>query len=1049
MPHRNYMQSAIRNPQFAIGRPATCFWLSFLRPLVSGLRSAIALAALLFIAAVPAFAADDKTDTVVLGVEGNEIFEWYKSEGYTPANTPAAALAEFGTGATEAKYTRLLILKNAASVAATVSEWTWPSMTLPPGNLKKIEGGSLTKPYDIILHGSSTAALFDFTDVGETDAPFVFQGVTLTGGLNAVLAGGSSNIELDRCYISDNNTDPGGVARGGVVVAGNADAKFTNCVFFKNRDGIRVEGTAKIIHCTFFDSKDGGNGIYVAAGGSANLKNTLMYSNEYGIYSDGAVIAAGCNSYDSRSGINFFPPSLEGIDGEQVDLLAQPWQGKLAATQHNLLSLQYKGVGGTDVPIDFEGDGRGAPPFIGADELNTDPTIGSWSKCEVYTEPIGRNGADVVINYSGPISDLDNSLYLVPQGVEINETLYHIKVPLKGADGVYWGEIQEINGPVLGETDEKVFISDGEGRFILRPTASRILDNSDERKYIVGQAVTGRRPILIDTIEPVLDVTSYNLATLVNWSGGATNFAAIGVPWGTYAFPYPGITGYPQVVAPGASSSGAVFAPYPVFPPYADLLAPLPEFPKYIYNVGSVANGYITGDDWLVLTITARYIDRDVYAATGYESPGSRPTSGFDSIAPENGPQEKYFSDAWVADGFPAAWRLDQQSSVLSNPASIFGFTCTGDQTNLVATWNLTVPVTGPGGALLERFHLLGDFIATDKAGNYLTSIDRSRVPPLQISYLSGYGTRVDFRTRMYGAWPEVAWSLNNTGLNINRENEANPRPIYSYNIWGARSNGIYTEDNRYENPTGWSGWSPQNVLSASFFDQNISDNFGYPITDRWLIVVVGGCDEAGNVTPWDYEALEQNADADGSINLVSGATSGRNWVRFYIPGKTTQIDTVLYANLYYLDESGARRDLGPAPIVSFPPPGVRLMAEFNARILLNDPALWGSAWLKVTCQQNGISVFGFSPGYIYMPTSGTDMVYFELPYEGAPPQLGDASNVMTYTISAAALADTGADPLPEDQTPATFSFKVVPGSVDDYLRSSGGQQPVKQFETR
>jgi hypothetical protein len=82
-------------------------------------------------------------------------------------------------------------------------------------------------------------------------------------------------------------------------------------------------------------------------------------------------------------------------------------------------------------------------------------------------------------------------------------------------------------------------------------------------------------------------------------------------------------------------------------------------------------------------------------------------------------------------------------------------------------------------------------------------------------------------------------------------------------------------------------------------------------------------------------------------------------------------------------------------------------------------------------------------------------MVAFQLPSPDPasggflPPQLGDPSNVMTYTVNAAAVADLGLEYELNDQTPATFSFKVVPGSVDDYVRSAGGQQPVKQFETR
>ncbi|MCX5772668.1 MAG: hypothetical protein NTZ09_20680, partial [Candidatus Hydrogenedentes bacterium] len=426
----------------------------------------------------------------------------------------------------------------------------------------------------------------------------------------------------------------------------------------------------------------------------------------------------------------------------------------------------------------------------------------------------------------------------------------------------------------------------------------------------------------------------------------------------------------------------------------------------------------------------------------------------------------RYFSDACLAEGLPAAFCLETAQGPVSDANATVQFTSfASGGAGMTATWDVAIPVVGSAGPLVERLELLGDFIAQDKAGNYPASgaVDRTIVPPLRIVWLSGYGTKVDFRTRMYGAWPEVAWSLNDTGLHINRLNPDNPRPIYSFKIWGARYYGLYNPDGLYDELTGWSPWDPQNVLSASFFDQNISDNFGSPITDRWLLMVVAGCDEAGNVTPWDgyqwpgNESQSLLLNGDGTVTLLADKSSGRNWIRFFIPGKTTQIDTVLYANLYYVDSSGARRNLGPAPIVSYPPPNVGLFAEFNARLLVNDPELWSGAHtvgLKVSAQQNGVPIFP-TPQFAYLEPSGSDMVAFQLPFpdpasgELLPAQLGDPSNVMTYTVNAAAVADIGTDYQLEDQTPATFSFKVVPGSVDEYLRSGGGQQPVKQFETR
>ena len=1041
---------------------------------ISQLRSqfALALVVLVFVAAVPAIAADDASDTVVLGVAGNETFEFYKADGYTMANTPAAALAEFTS--TSGK-TRLLILKNAgAGETPVVGEWTWPSMTTPPGNLKKIEGGSLTKPYDVILHGDYTKPLFDFTGVGETDAPFVIQGVTLTGGLSAVSAKGTSNIELDRCYIRE---QAGDVAA--VLVSGSATAKLTNCPFYKNYDGIVVDGAASsatLTHCTFYDNR--ASGIHVLNGGKATVVNSLMYGNAtYGIWDESGTppsTVTGSNSYNNASNSptdNFNPVTLKDSTDDEaiVDITSDPWQGKLLPTLGNL-SLK-RGVGGSNVGIDFEGEGRSTNPYMGADELNANLTIGFWTRCEVYDEPVGRLGADVLIHYSGTIPDLASSLCLLPDGVTVGELAYDIEIPLEGGDGIYWGRVPEINDPILGEANGKTYIADSDqAQLVLRLAGGEVLDVLDDNTYILGQAIPGHKGIVIDTIPPVVDLNFYSPATLVRWNGsleaattgGNASFAARGPFLPPEAFPYGAIiSGWPQMTAP--VETHAVFAPY---------VSPPAEPPKFIYNIGSVANGYYTGNDWLFLTITATFIDPDVYTAKQLPADGfTRMPSGFNSVAlgTETGAPANYFSDACLAQGIPAAWVLeDVNQTPLADPAAVVQFSCDASGgTGMTATWDVAIPVVGTGGPLRDRLDLLGDFIAQDKAGNYpaVTAIDRTVVPPLQITWLSGSDTQVAFRTRMYGAWPEVAWSLNDTRLHINRLNEANPRPIYSYNIWGARSYGQYNSDPLYEQLTGWSEWTDENVLSASFFDQNINDNFGSPITDRWLILVVAGCDEAGNVTPWDgyqwpfgSEPQSLVLNGDGSLTLMNfEKTTGRNWIRFYIPGKTTQIDTILYANLYYVDDSGARRDLGPAPIVSYPPPGVGLFAEFNARLLVNDPELWNglhTVGLKFSAQQNGVVIFR-TPGFAYLESPGMDMVAFQLPYpdpasgEPLPPQLGDASNVMTYTVSAAAVADIATEYPLEDQTPATFSFKVVPGSVDEYLRSAGGQQPVKQFETR
>jgi len=1040
-------------------RSTTCHCAAIPPVFTSRQSSIILLAALFLFTALPAFA-QSPSDTVVLGVEGNESFERYVEDGYPTATSMSEALDLFPANL---NLTRLLILKNAASVTGNGEPWPFTAgMTTPPGSLDTIEGGSL-QPWQVILQGDGNNPMFNLT------SDLTIVGITIISGKPAVRAGGSAALTLEQCYIREN-------AGHGVVAADSATVNATNCVFYKNMDGVRVESSSAnvtVTHCTFYDSQAGGNGIYVAGGCSVTATNSLMCNNEYGIRVEatGAATLSGCNSWNNTNNQNYEPATLQDTGDNYsletlFDTTSPPWQGRLSNTVQGLVTNQAIKIGETDtgVELDFEGQGRGDPPYIGADELYEDGSIGFWSECEVYYEPIGRNGARVVIEYSETIEDPSRALYLVPQGVGIGETAYHIVVPLEGGDGVYWGNTGPID-TILGDAEEKTYFADGLGAFILRPGGGAVLDDGDEGKYIIGDAIPGRKNVLVDTITPVLDIAVASNPT-VTWAGDlGESYAALGVNGLMGVDPaYP----YPPVSGPQATGNTA----YATVAPGADPNAP-PEHLKLIYNIGSFANGYYTGlGQAIAIRIDAVFKDRDVYDVYGAESPGSRPVSGFgtyDFVGPPEAASSFFTKAGWNPQTVPAAWLVEGS---LPGGTTVDSLSCAPDGT---VTWFVTIPVAT--GMSMDSFNLIGDLVAADLAGNHAnpSTIDRSVLPPLQISYLGGYGTQVNFRTRISGAWPEVAWSLNDNSVGVNLYNELNPRPLYAYRLWGARSYGSLSADPVYEPLTGWSGWAPGPLgqrgdgLPASFFDPNINNQFSSPITDRWLILVVAGCDEAGNVTPWDgyqFDGMETptlqlsgtgtpNDPADDYITLLDGSKkTGRNWVRFYVPGETTQIDTVLYANIYYQDDAtGQRKDLGPAPIVSYPPPGVSLFAEFNARLLVNDPSLWssGEVGLAFEAQENGLAIFP-SPGYRY-ETTGMDIVSFRLPYDdlagSLPPRLGDPGNVMTYGVKATTVVNRITEDAITDQTPATFSFKVVPGSVDEYLRRAGGQQPVKQFEAR
>jgi hypothetical protein len=88
------------------------------------------------------------------------------------------------------------------------------------------------------------------------------------------------------------------------------------------------------------------------------------------------------------------------------------------------------------------------------------------------------------------------------------------------------------------------------------------------------------------------------------------------------------------------------------------------------------------------------------------------------------------------------------------------------------------------------------------------------------------------------------------------------------------------------------------------------------------------------------------------------------------------------------------------------------------------------------------------------LPTGGQASVPVILPdlvnaiQNPQPPfVLGSPTAVVNYVFRAATEIEYTTGYILKDTTPANFSFKVVPGTIEQYLKSSGGEQPVKVFE--
>jgi hypothetical protein len=65
----------------------------------------------------------------------------------------------------------------------------------------------------------------------------------------------------------------------------------------------------------------------------------------------------------------------------------------------------------------------------------------------------------------------------------------------------------------------------------------------------------------------------------------------------------------------------------------------------------------------------------------------------------------------------------------------------------------------------------------------------------------------------------------------------------------------------------------------------------------------------------------------------------------------------------------------------------------------------------------------------------------------GASFSLGSPTAVVNYVFRASTVVVYNNGYILTDTSPANFGFKVVPKSIEQYLKSSGGEQPVKVFE--
>jgi hypothetical protein len=363
---------------------------------------------------------------------------------------------------------------------------------------------------------------------------------------------------------------------------------------------------------------------------------------------------------------------------------------------------------------------------------------------------------------------------------------------------------------------------------------------------------------------------------------------------------------------------------------------------------------------------------------------------------------------------------------------------------------------------LFSQLVLQGELEGRDRLGN--ESSDDANLTPVRLNVLWLSGERMlrnmDFRpTGSADGYEGFFWGTGASMLGLTYEYA--PVPLYTFRVWRCHSEGIQNQDADYYEPvTDWLPWSQDASVRPAFFKEQVGDDV---LKDRWVLVVVSAMDEAGNVAPWPGDELGNDTENVIVQSGCYGALQGRTWKRFFAPGTSSVIDTTLAVDFRY---DNPDTDLGPATIIAYPADANRkILGYFDVSPVTGEliSGAISDVFIVAELEQEGQVVFR-----IGVPAWGQSTVRVTLPTDAQTPptnrvdltqinqteivpgasfSLGSPTAVVNYVFRASTVVVYNNGYILTDTSPANFGFKVVPKSIEQYLKSSGGEQPVKVFE--
>lgn len=1025
-----------------------------------------------------AFAAQaTPANTVIVANDSNpyraDFLPAYAGQIYTTLDAALVKARELDN----AGHVTILVIENVTTIGQVTPGSYAANLELIAGDDISIEGYpniSPQHPERVIIQASDTGLpVLYFNGAGST---VTVEGVTLTGGTYGARMNGSS-AKLNRCYVRDNSSH-------GVYIEGASNATLVNCsIVDSGGAGVHVAGgTATIQHGTV---KENAAGLVAQGTAGMTIYNSLVVDNSgSGIENGGTGTVTLDYNNVTNNGANLVPGTLNDphLHTHTPVFADTPWKGKLGDPTANAPLQDANESLAPVTDVDFEKAGRPTSGrTIGADDL-IDAGLLKWTQCYVLgPSPIGRvlqGQLNVEIWFDAALA-VNDRVYIVPQGApnHDNANVIPINITTTTNGGVYRGTnaipitTSLTNGTNVPEVGDR--IADGHAVVYLVHSGTQVDPVPD------SQAEAGRH-LLIDTIPPRVTLetgyqyTADNLVALS--SNPSPNTGARGVVFGSALHPYPAPPGsVPQMNAGLLSTVGGTISP---------IMTSVDEDPKVFFNVNSSANVY--GYLELQPIVTVRFDDPDVYAAFGIGAANERQVSGF-TIGSFTGDVGNNVLVNGSSSGttLPCLWRITQGQPALINLPVNLGLTSLGTATDPVsppfpatdnridAAWSFSTNIISE--PIADPLHITTAFVARDRAGN-LTDVDPDLMErPLHIWWNRGANMQTPVTTSAVpGLFPYAQWSINpsvDTGIEIPDTPPANHlRKLYTYRLWRSLVAGQATgSGGPYEPITTWSAWSDRNVLDPAAFEvlEYSLNNMSPPqtLTDHWLLLTVGSMDEAGNVQPWP-------AGFDPTAG-VTGA-SGANWTVFFVPGAQTLIDTALTASVLsqepmqnYGAVSVLQRVIDDEPASFASENRYEVLFDVASIVSSSGPhSVFLSLWVdgeELTVDASTISfVQARQPSRIVLTIEcwpDTDEFYTMRLTLGwidyATGTNSTATIIRTkelaretnFMVSATTREETTG--VAYDSTPATYYFKIIPGSVQQYLESSRGEQPVKTFETQ